>query len=682
MFVGPARRLRGFSAVLWVLAGSVTVIRPAFASAPVFPGPTVPVLGRAVSPNAFSPALPCTLFLSPPGDLLRAPGLSVTAAPLAVPTTNGDFDYLPFGADDLRFDQVNVMYHAQRFLGRLQRYGLDLTESPIRVNIQVGVGSFSGLIEPASTIGTGLDGRFADTKDADIIVHELTHAVFNPRMPTEAYPLDRGEAQAVAEGIADYFAAVVQGDTRMGEYSSPPAGYHDIQSTAAEYNYLRWDLLPSDPYSRGRIINGALLDLRAQIGELADELAFAAVETHPLRCMTCYADAVRWADAERFGGAHLAVIEDVFRNRGLGSGPVSNLAVLGPAWAWSTDPVRYELRHRCGPGPFTFSWVFRPANGGLVPLESTADTVSCVLGSSGVLEATITDRTGHSDVVASPLITVYPGDRPGLRLPGIVITGPSVLPTGEIGYFSYALTGGAGILPARIHWRVQNGVIVRGPENIATIGAQSRGGTMVVDLTYTDAIGQTVTAAKRVGVGVAMSAAIRGPGELGPAQPGRFQADVHGGVPPYVVMWEQVTAAGPTPLGDGPEIWSHGSGTDFIINLLVIDSAGDPLRTNLPVHILPTVTTDATARARVFRALGTRVSRGGRLTFELPEGSSGATLELLDLAGRVLARDQLGPASEARHEMPVPAAAEAGMYFARLVTRYDTRVARFVVLPR
>ncbi|MEQ1831444.1 MAG: hypothetical protein ABL977_00200 [Candidatus Eisenbacteria bacterium] len=659
----------------------MTSIRPAFAFAPVFPGPTIPVLGRAASPNAFSPALPCTLFLSPPGDLLLAPGLSVTAAPRAVPTTNGDFDYLPFGVDDLRFDQVNVMYHAQRFLGRLQRYGLELAELPIRVNIQVGIGSFSGVIEPASTIGTGLGGRFADTKDADIIVHELTHAVFNPRMPTEAYPLDRGEAQPVAEGIADYFAAVVQGDTRIGEYSAPPAGYHDIQSTAAEYNYLRWDLLPADPYSKGRIINGALLDLRAQIGELADELAFAAVETHPLRCMTCYADAVRWADAERYGGAHLGIIEDVFRSRGLGSGPVSNLAVLGPAWAWSTDPVRYELRHRCGPGPFTFSWAFRPASGGLVPLESTTDTVTCILASTGVLEASITDRLGHTDVVSSPLINVYAGDQPGLRLPGIVILGPTALPAGTIGDFGYLLTGGTGILPAQLHWRVQNGVIIRGRDNAATIGAQSRGGTMIVEMTYTDAVGQTVTATKTVVTGTAMSVAIRGPGELGPAQQGRFQADVLGGVGPYLVEWGQLTAEGETPLGAGPEIWSRGSGTDFIIIMRVYDTTGNFVREVRPVHILPTVAGQDAPRARVFRTLGTRVNRGGRLAFELPDGSAGATLELMDLAGRVLARDHVGASSPARHEMSVPASAEAGMYFARLVTPYGVRVARFVVLP-
>ena len=193
----------------------------------------VRVPGLAATPNAFSPALPCTLALLAPGDQLQADGVRMFGGPLPPPSAAGDFAYAPFGADDYYFDQVNVLFHTQRFLERLQRYGLDVHEYPILLTVARATGSGTHPTEPNTYIGTGTDGRNADAKDSDIIVHEITHAVFNPRMPTEQYPGDKGEAQPLAEGLADYFAAAVNGDTRMGEYSSPPNGYHDIQSDAA-----------------------------------------------------------------------------------------------------------------------------------------------------------------------------------------------------------------------------------------------------------------------------------------------------------------------------------------------------------------------------------------------------------------------------------------------------------------
>jgi len=211
----------------------------------------------------------------------------------------------------------------------------------------------------ADAIGTGANGTDRGAKDSDIIVHEMTHAVFNPRMPLGTYPIDKGESIPVLEGIADYFAAAVNGDTRMGEFAKPPAGYHDIASNPAVFHYDRWSSLPADPYSRGMVLNGALLEIRTALGETADELVFRALEHAPLRCFTCFADAVRWADAEHFAGAHLAEIEAAFARRGIPSGPPGGLSIDTPSWAWLNEDVTVRLLHKCGAGPFETTWRVR-----------------------------------------------------------------------------------------------------------------------------------------------------------------------------------------------------------------------------------------------------------------------------------------------------------------------------------
>ena len=475
--------------VAFALLGTLPCSRAGAASGPVL----VPVIGRAATPNAFQPALPCTLMLVAPGNRLVGHGLSMRAEPPAVPTATGDFAYLPFGPDDYSFDQVNVFRHAQRFLERLQRYGLDLNEYPITVRVQRGIGSSTNLSEPSTAIGTGLDGKNADAKDSDIIVHELTHAVFNPRMPLDQYPLDKGESIPVPEGLADYFAAAVNGDTRMGEYSSPPDGFHDIASDSTIYNYQRWDQLPGDPYSRGKVLNGALLTLRRAIGETADELVFAALDHRPLRCMPCFADAMRWSDSERYGGAHLAAIDAAFASRGIGGGPPSHVAITGPPFVWTGDTTTFHLRHHCGLGPFTANWL-KSEDGGAtwLPLPANVDSVAVSANVPFKLKASLRDTRGVETPAAPANLTIYRSDDPTLRFHGIHIRGPATVPPTASSSFSATLDGGGGVTPVRYQWTAQGGVIV-GLSTLTTVVVIPSLNTLHLSVVHSDAAGQSET---------------------------------------------------------------------------------------------------------------------------------------------------------------------------------------------
>ena len=555
--------------------------------------PDVPVRGNAVTPNAFQPALPCTLMLAPPGNRLRARGLTMFSDPIVVPTANGDFDYLPFGADDYFFDQVNVFFHAQRLLARFERYGLDLDEFPVYLHVQQGIGSFTHPTEAVTTIGTGEAGRNADAKDRDIIDHELTHAVFNPRMGTDPCPLDKGEAQPVAEGIADYFAFVVDGDTHMGEYASPPDGYHDIASDPAVYNYQRWDQLPGDPYSRGKVLNGALMELRAAIGETADELTFAALAHHPLRCMPCFADAMRWADGERYGGAHIAAIDSAFAHRGITGGPPSAAAIRGPQLVWKGEPAVFHLKAECGYGPLRYAWQWRPDVGASwIPLPDVADSVSLIPDSGAIeLSATITDQRGAQLFADAQ----YPVGSQGQHVRGIHITGPAILTPGQRTTYGYVLDGGTGVPPFRTHWSVSGAVPFTNTDNVSTIDVVGISGALALVLQFSDAIGQvasdTFTAPIDLGSRRVTAITITGPAYLERGQTGRYGFSLQGG--PGVNPVTHWTIVNGIFLGTHDAIDTVAALPNGLATLRVeyTDRAGQDVFGSLQIHIIDALAT-------------------------------------------------------------------------------------------
>jgi hypothetical protein len=59
--------------------------------------------------------------------------------------------------------------------------------------------------------------------DGDVVAHEVTHALLEPLLPRRRWLLDEhgahGDAQAMDEALADYFAAALTGDPLVGEHA-------------------------------------------------------------------------------------------------------------------------------------------------------------------------------------------------------------------------------------------------------------------------------------------------------------------------------------------------------------------------------------------------------------------------------------------------------------------------------
>jgi len=395
------------------------------------------------------------------------------------------------------------------------------------------------------------------------------------------------------------------------------------------------------------------------------------------------ADAVRWADVERYGGAHLTVLDAAFARRGIPSGPPANVAIAVPSYAWIGESLPVALQHDCGAGPFTVDWVLVPEGGVPVRLAERGDTVTIQPAGAFKLEATLHDRLGGTTVVRSPRVPTYDPNDPAFRIAGVRIVGPRSFLVGRPQLYSYELTGGAGIGPVRAAWTIRDAAFDRLTATTATVIVTNPRVRPRLTLTYSDAAGQAASDTITLQAFSALTASLTGPDAVGPGQTAIFRAVQVAGVPPYTFNWRQSSAGFSYGLSSGDTAVSAPSGADFDIVFSVTDALGSRIDRTRHVAVLPTVGGDLTAgRVRVFRVLGTVVARGTSASFELPAGDDAATLEFIDVAGRSRWRAALPAPAPAVYKAPLPGTLEPGLYYARWRQGAAARVARFVVVAR
>gem|GEM_PF-2260987 len=114
--------------------------------------------------------------------------------------------------------------------------------------------------------------------DGDVVVHEAAHAVLDGGSRIHGYrrTIDglSADPEALAEALADYFAAVITGDPMIGEYALDgvaPASARDLEATPPELARLT-----GDPHHAGVVFAGALWSARRALSA-ADAPRFDAV---------------------------------------------------------------------------------------------------------------------------------------------------------------------------------------------------------------------------------------------------------------------------------------------------------------------------------------------------------------------------------------------------------------------
>ncbi len=263
------------------------------------------------------------------------------------------FDYSSF---DPRFDEAMAYFHGDRALELVDSLGFHgLFPTPLSVLVHGTLMDDSWYSQAAREVVLG-DGGVPDGDDADIILHEIGHAIHAAFVPG----FGGGDATAISEGFGDFWAASLTGDPCVGDWDATAYSPPCLRRTDTGSVYPA--SLSADPHVSGEIWSATLWDLRALLGPAdAERLALAGfMEQGPSVTFPEAAQGLLSA-ADRIGlGDRRDAIEETLVRRGLvprnidltlASGDVREIDLPSPA-LFLGRTVRAVLI--CGDGRLVF----------------------------------------------------------------------------------------------------------------------------------------------------------------------------------------------------------------------------------------------------------------------------------------------------------------------------------------
>ncbi len=284
---------------------------------------------------------------------MTAPG--VPGAYKVAGTANEVTRIYNYGCNDDRFEEVMVYHHVDRTQRKLQALGFtggsSVLNRPISAHAHYSAGCNAFYSEYDNALhffdGDGVS-CFADFgEDGDVIVHEYGHAIQDDVVPgwAGAAPLASEQARAMGEGFGDFVAGAMNGDACVGGWAYNevfPGSNKCLRTMETPETYPgSFEACPDTPegteeeHCGGLLWGGALWDLAQALGDnqAARELVLQlAVDAHfylsPTATFNDAAAAIRQADLDLYGGAHVATINTVMAARGLSTGVATNYPYL------------------------------------------------------------------------------------------------------------------------------------------------------------------------------------------------------------------------------------------------------------------------------------------------------------------------------------------------------------------
>lgn len=347
--------------------------------------------------------------------------------PLAPLGPDGDYRVPP---DQPSFDQVNVYWHADRFLHDFMgSLGYGGPPDSIIVRINIAVEPFVALTNDRFvSLGRPIPGFVQDVaRCQDIIYHELTHAVIYgfgilPTGPNR-------EAAALHEGLADYFSCALTGDPVVGEwlYLTFPNGATRLDQPAVPWNYQHYDRVgfaggdAGSPWGNGMILSSGLWDLRRDIGTSADSLVLESLTYLPTTPIWAqFANALLQADQDHHAGRFATAIITTLLRRGIrGVGSSSFAGISGPSALAPGVEGEFEAVPCCSVPLETYRWRVRTWCRG-APCGDWREA-----GEAPVLRIAFDDDAEIELRAASPWADTITATRLiGVRPPQLVVQGP------------------------------------------------------------------------------------------------------------------------------------------------------------------------------------------------------------------------------------------------------------------
>ena len=236
-----------------------------------------------------------------------------------------------FKSNHRAFEEVMAYFHIDRAISYLESLGFHGSRAIFRAPIPVdanGTEDDNSWFSPHdSSLTFGLGG-IDDAEDAEIILHELGHAIQDAICPGFG---QSAEAAAMGEGFGDYFSASFFADKKTQYYRTSVGTWDGIKDTEhkppcvrrvdEKLTYESFDHGENaDEHDNGQIWSATLWDIRTAVGhEIADRII---LESHfQLDGFTTFARGARAiidADRNLNRGRHLARLRRIFHRRGIG----------------------------------------------------------------------------------------------------------------------------------------------------------------------------------------------------------------------------------------------------------------------------------------------------------------------------------------------------------------------------
>ncbi len=236
-----------------------------------------------------------------------------------------------FTSDDPAFEEVMVYFHIDRSIRYLESLGFRgpraIFQEPMPVNANGTEEDNSWYSPHERNLTFGLGG-VDDAEDAEIILHELGHAIQDAICPGFG---QSAEAAAMGEGFGDYFAASFfaagkppRYRTSVGTWDAIESGDYDppcLRRVDEQMTYEVFDHnATADEHANGQIWSATLWDIWTALGrDIADVLV---LESHfQLDGFTTFARGARAiidADRNLYRGRHVAQLQTIFHRRGIG----------------------------------------------------------------------------------------------------------------------------------------------------------------------------------------------------------------------------------------------------------------------------------------------------------------------------------------------------------------------------
>jgi hypothetical protein len=223
-----------------------------------------------------------------------------------VPGDDGTYLHVVPPASDTAFDdafaEVQMYVHMNEVHDYFAtRHGLTSLDFPLLGLVNLSMKQYgqwmpfdNAAFMPAETMSAmgldfGLDrdaivfgqGTFVDfSYDATVIYHEYTHAVIGDQRlygyTADVYGLNP-EPMGMSEGTADYFAATLIDNSRIGAYALDMPMMGDLSRDLSEFHKCPDDLV-GESHADGRMWASALWAIRVALGaEIADSIIFTAL---------------------------------------------------------------------------------------------------------------------------------------------------------------------------------------------------------------------------------------------------------------------------------------------------------------------------------------------------------------------------------------------------------------------